>query len=1091
MALTKITNSAIADDIGLGGNPTTSTQTAGNSTTRIATTAFVSTAVANLVDSAPDTLNTLAELATSIGNNATLSSTLTTSIATKLPLAGGTLTGNLNLGDNVRTRFGLDSDLQIYHNSSNNNSYIDESGTGDLYVRANNVWFQNTGPTATFAKFTNGGAVELRHNDGIKFATTATGIDVTGDVVNTGGLYSTVNNSLKIIGGGNASNAGSNLTLYGGTNASAGTFRFRNGTSVLATIDATGIDVTGNIGVTGTVDGIDIAARDAVLTSTTTTAGAALPKAGGTISASGDTPLIINTTNSNGPHMRFQVSGSNKHFIGSGTGIGGMGDADDLALRAYDNIFFGTGDSSTIRLTIDSVGSVGIGNTPSTWASSVYDALQIGGGIGVGAIAGRRDGINQVNFGLNWHYASGATLSYVGSSFATNYAQEAGTHRWFHASSGTAAAALTFTESMRIDSSGNVGIGTDDPDARLGIKSSGASTYPLLIKSSDNQQLFRFREESDTRGTFYINDASENSKVTLASSGNSSFMGGNVGIGTTDTYSRKFVVEGTGDLMMLRSTNAGAGGAQLDFIHDSASAATGDSVGIINFSDDAKQYASLKGVTNNINVSGQLHFGVRTDASNYNHDAMVIDNTGNVGIGTTTPDSPLEISGADDTRLKLTDTGDSSELMLRSDGVNTQIYTNTAHDLGIYTSGNLGQLHLKQSNGNVGIGVASPNQPLEVNGNIGFSKGTNAERYLLVEGADATWAGDVNIQAGFGSTAAGGGVKLYGHAHGTYPGSVWIGRSAGAAGNIMFGNGGTGPTSASQIQMVISSGGNVGIGTTVPAHKLSVTDTRSGFHFPVAIGGGTHLAGSGVGIAFDPEGYQAEGYVHNALVIAGAGYGWNRGDFHFLMNHVAADNQTTNLTHSRLVIKSDTGNVGIGTITPQETIHAMASGNSAIRVSGGANNNKKTEIGYNTSTGPYVKGGSSGITTLQFYVDNTSLAMTIASNDVISGDFNDTSDVGLKENITDLGNSTDIINALKPRTFDWKKASKENGVPGFIAQEVEIVIPKAVTGTDYKNVGDTGKAINSTAVLAHAIKAIQEQQTLIESLTARITALEG
>ena len=44
-----------------------------------------------------------------------------------------------------------------------------------------------------------------------------------------------------------------------------------------------GLDVTGNIGVTGTVDGVDIAARDAVLTSTTTTAGAALPKAGGTM----------------------------------------------------------------------------------------------------------------------------------------------------------------------------------------------------------------------------------------------------------------------------------------------------------------------------------------------------------------------------------------------------------------------------------------------------------------------------------------------------------------------------------------------------------------------------------------------------------------------------------------------------------------------------------------------------------------------------------------------------------------------------------------------------------------------------------------
>jgi hypothetical protein len=66
-----------------------------------------------------------------------------------------------------------------------------------------------------------------------------TGIDITGDVVNGGGLYSTVNNSLKIIGGGDASNAGSNLTLYGGTNASAGTFRFRNGT-------ATHLEVAGN-----------------------------------------------------------------------------------------------------------------------------------------------------------------------------------------------------------------------------------------------------------------------------------------------------------------------------------------------------------------------------------------------------------------------------------------------------------------------------------------------------------------------------------------------------------------------------------------------------------------------------------------------------------------------------------------------------------------------------------------------------------------------------------------------------------------------------------------------------------------------------
>jgi hypothetical protein len=176
------------------------------------------------------------------------------------------------------------------------------------------------------------------------------------------------------------------------------------------------------------------------------------------------------------------------------------------------------------------------------------------------------------------------------------------------------------------------------------------------------------------------------------------------------------------------------------------------------------------------------------------------------------------------------------------------------------------------------------------------------------------------------------------------------------------------------------------------------------------------------------------------------------------------------------------GNVGIGTTSPQELLHVYHGSTSAvIRVSGEGNVNRKAEIGYNASAGPYVAAGSSGIATLKFYVDNTSLAMTIAQNDVISGDFNDTSDVALKENITDLESATTKLKQLKPRTFDWKKTDKENGVAGFIAQEVETVIPKAVVGTNYENSGDSGKAINTTALLAYAIKTIQE-------LEARLTA---
>jgi len=56
---------------------------------------WVTGQINNLVDSAPGALNTLNELAAAMGDDASFSTTVTNSIATKLPLAGGTMTGNL------------------------------------------------------------------------------------------------------------------------------------------------------------------------------------------------------------------------------------------------------------------------------------------------------------------------------------------------------------------------------------------------------------------------------------------------------------------------------------------------------------------------------------------------------------------------------------------------------------------------------------------------------------------------------------------------------------------------------------------------------------------------------------------------------------------------------------------------------------------------------------------------------------------------------------------------------------------------------------------------------------------------------------
>jgi len=90
----------------LTGTPTAPTATAGTNTTQVATTAFVKTAVDNVVAAAPGALDTLNELATALGNDAAFSTTVTNSLATKLPLAGGTMSGAIAMGTNKITGMG-------------------------------------------------------------------------------------------------------------------------------------------------------------------------------------------------------------------------------------------------------------------------------------------------------------------------------------------------------------------------------------------------------------------------------------------------------------------------------------------------------------------------------------------------------------------------------------------------------------------------------------------------------------------------------------------------------------------------------------------------------------------------------------------------------------------------------------------------------------------------------------------------------------------------------------------------------------------------------------------------------------------------
>lgn len=111
-----------------------------------------------------------------------------------------------------------------------------------------------------------------------------------------------------------------------------------------------------------------------------------------------------------------------------------------------------------------------------------------------------------------------------------------------------------------------------------------------------------------------------------------------------------------------------------------------------------------------------------------------------------------------------------------------------------------------------------------------------------------------------------------------------------------------------------------------------------------------------------------------------------------------------------------------------------------------------------------------------------------------TGAYNQISDGRLKENVRDIDVGLSSILNLQPRIFDWKenKGSNTKDNIGFIAQEVENVLPHAVSDwTNSQGDETVYKAVSMESMIPVLVKAIQEQQTIINDLKARVTALEA
>jgi len=134
-------------------------------------------------------------------------------------------------------------------------------------------------------------------------------------------------------------------------------------------------------------------------------------------------------------------------------------------------------------LVVDASGNVGVGVTPSAWSASIkaIDINTTGFIYGSGA---------SLTIGENGHY-DGTAWRYKTTSEATYYANIAGQHRWYIAPSGTAGDAITWTQAMTLNASGQLGINTASPSYTLDVDgTTNATTYrkngvagKLLVKS--------------------------------------------------------------------------------------------------------------------------------------------------------------------------------------------------------------------------------------------------------------------------------------------------------------------------------------------------------------------------------------------------------------------------------------------------------------------------------------------------------------------------------------------------------------------------------------------------------------------------------
>jgi hypothetical protein len=180
--------------------------------------------------------------------------------------------------------------------------------------------------------------------------------------------------------------------------------------------------------------------------------------------------------------------------------------------------------NATERMRIDSSGNVGIGVVPETgWRTAGGEKV-----LQLDTASIYNNSGNDLYINSNWYLNSSAQSTYIESDFATSYSQQSGKHIWYNAASGTAGNAVTFTQAMTLDASGNLLVGTTQTFpafnnvvgcevggfGQISASRDGAEAMQLNRKTSDGD-IALFKKDGTTVGSIGVN----NSNVTIGNGG--------------------------------------------------------------------------------------------------------------------------------------------------------------------------------------------------------------------------------------------------------------------------------------------------------------------------------------------------------------------------------------------------------------------------------------------------------------------------------------------------------------------------------------------------------------------------------------------